>query len=206
MKGITYFSSNTGVDRPIYHRDNSCGNRGALHEMNCSQVYDDSNEFDRRSQKARKCYIERLVYDEIFGMYFPSGEQNSRHREMVMNTGRGKNMFMTCFPSTVLEISVEWTKDYVFPHRLFITTTNPSKYKTEVYQKTANGYDSRTSNVDMIEKLNVNVANIYKRQVSCTRSVYDNETKVTIFNDKVQTFDSPIAWKEIEIELYDRSA
>lgn len=66
MKGITYFNTNTGISRPIYHRDNSCGSRNQLSDLDCTNFYDNPNEFSRRSLKVKKCYIERLVYDKIF--------------------------------------------------------------------------------------------------------------------------------------------
>lgn len=59
LKGITHFQTNTSVSRPVYHRDQSCGARNALNELNCSKVYNTPDEFTRRSQKVRKCYIER---------------------------------------------------------------------------------------------------------------------------------------------------
>lgn len=202
MKGITFYQTNTGVDRPIYHRDQSCGDRGSLHELDCTYIYDDPDEYRKRSQKVRNCYIERLVYDEIFKAYFPSQEQNFQHRAMGLNTGRGIDKFASCFPSTVLEVEIEWSADRLFPVQLVIYTTSPGKSKMEIYARSMNAYDPLEHNVNIIQNLKINVIpSLYQPIVDCSRWILDQETKTYVHNNKVQSYDSVTSWNEVNVDV-----
>lgn len=197
LKGITFFQSNTRVNHPVYHRDQSCGQVNELKDLDCTHVYDDSDEYSRRSYKVRNCYIERQVYDAIFSHYFPSGEQNFSHRAMLMNTGRGDNKFATCFPSTTLDVKIIWSTDNLFPIQLDIYTVSPVKSRYESYTKHLKTYTKKHHNVNIIHELNVNIQNIYKEKVSCHKNVYDIETRIFIESLKEQSFKENKFWQEI---------
>jgi hypothetical protein len=196
MKGITYFQINTSVNRPIYHRDKSCGLRNELHLLNCLSVYNDSDEFTKRSKKVRNCYIERLIYDIFFTKYFPSHQQNFNHKAMLLNTGRGNNKFETCFPNTTLDIDITWSLDNLFPIKLQIQTVSPGKSKIETYIKKTNSYNSTDYNVSLIDKLKIDVSNIYDTDIVCNRNIHDRETHSYIMNEKIQTFNIEKEWVE----------
>jgi len=198
MKGITYFESNSNISHPIYHRDQSCGQRNELKDLDCTNVFDNSDEFMRRSQKSKMCHIERLVYNELFMAYFPSGEQDYKHKAMLLNTARGPDKFASCYPNTIIQISLDWTSDKCFPSRLNIYTVSPSKSKIEAYTKITKTYSKKYYNINSIGLLNVDVTNIYKPLVSCQKQIYDLETHIYIQSEKEQDFHKEqLLWNEI---------
>ena len=201
MKGITYFerdSADERNDRPIYHRDVSCGSRQKLHELDCSEFYDDPPEFFRRSLKNRKCTIERQVYDRLFTKYFPSEEQDFGHR-MMREMSRRDGYFNKCFPSTTIEISVKFNKNGI-PIDLSICQCNSVRISVEMYAKTCRVYDEVNWN-DIASLDTTSVQHIYNDEVGGKRLVYDRTNFVKVYTQKKQTFNSPTdAWEKENIE------
>jgi hypothetical protein len=198
LKGITHFDTNTDVQRPVYHRAQSCGSRSpnALRELNCSNTYHDTDESSRRARKVRNCLLERLVYNELFRKYHPTEQQNFGHENMILNIERSHNKFMSCFPSTTMHVRLFWTNDNLFPKGMMVTTSSPTKTKVEMYRKSMQNYDPLQYNVEMIELLNDNVSNIYAQDVECLRLIYDRETYMYIENEKTQSFQIESPWRE----------
>jgi len=197
VKGITYFATNTKVSLPIYHREQSCGNKSELDQLDCTGVYHDPDEYSRRSAKVRKCYIDRLVYDELFQHYFPSGEQDYNHKAMLMDTARGKNKFASCFPNTVLSIKLYWTDDKLFPYKLEIYSVSPSKETVETYIRELKKYSKIYHNVDKIETLISDKSDVYKNIVTCNKTIYDYETNMLIKTMKTQDFSGNKQWNDV---------
>jgi hypothetical protein len=92
-KGITFFANNSGIEQvPFYHRDTSCGS------------------FDRSSLKnpifVKNCYIERLIYDQIYSKIFM--EQDVSHR---VELGDIERLYEKMYPGENLTIKVSFSDD-----------------------------------------------------------------------------------------------
>lgn len=207
IKGITYFQQNTGVERPVYHRDISCGtrnphdnrNRIALDELTCEGHYDNLVEFDRRSTKSRNCAIERIIYDRLFSKYFSTGEQDYGHRLHGLRIER-EEYFNKCFPSTVLDIDVSFNEDDI-PIALTINQSNASRIAIERYVKSCKRYNANILRTSRVQTLNPRAAeNLYKVSVEGYRMVYNRTDQVKIYNTKRQTFRTPVlGWKTANV-------
>ncbi len=203
MKGITYFDRNDAderIDRPIYHRKISCGSRQNLHELNCSKFYEDPQEFFRRSTKNRTCTIERQVYDCLFAKYFPTQEQDFGHR-MMLKMSQREDYFNKCFPSTTIEISVDFDMNGM-PVDMSISQCSNVRISLETYSKKCNSYDKTKLNWNDIMNLDTrNVLLLYKDVVIGKRLVYDRTSAIKIFTQKEQTFKKPVdIWEQEHIE------
>jgi hypothetical protein len=116
IKGITYFSDELENKKriPIYHRAASCGNSSENFKKRYLQCYKDNNEIvlETKRKHISKCYLERLIYDNIYKnsiLHFPSGlnnvelEQNEGHIFQLKE--REKN-FNECFLGLKIEIQI----------------------------------------------------------------------------------------------------
>ena len=110
IQGISLFREDgndvigSQLGRPAYHRSASCGPKKASKEykqanMSCLNVTD-ADELRRRMRNIWNCYLERLVYTDMFEKYF--GEQDWGHRLQGVHVER--ELFESCFP--VLKISI----------------------------------------------------------------------------------------------------
>ena len=76
IKGITYFSNESSDVHPIYHRFYSCGPREDTHRLGnlvCTGTLG-KTELNRRRNLIERCYIERLIFDKLWGheaLFFP---------------------------------------------------------------------------------------------------------------------------------------
>lgn len=77
VKGITYFDGED-TEYPIYHRDSSCGRSDMTWiEKFMIQPTDTPKTIRRKQAALRKCYIERLIFDQIYSHVLH--EQNMGH-------------------------------------------------------------------------------------------------------------------------------
>jgi hypothetical protein len=157
IKGITYFASeHDDHARPAYHRLYSCGpSNQAYREGNliCSEGLS-AAELRRRRPLIERCYIERLVYDQIYkhealrsdgvpadmSSYANAGEGDSGEGGATQNEGHLFNLertlqdFETCFPQTKLTVHVSYHDG--MPHRLVVRRTTPANGTVKlVYEK-----------------------------------------------------------------------
>jgi len=116
IKGITYFSDELENKKriPIYHRAASCGNSSENFKKRYLQCYKDNSEIvlETKRKHISKCYLERLIYDNIYKnsiLHFPAGlnnvelEQNEGHIFQLKE--REKN-FNECFLGLKIEIQI----------------------------------------------------------------------------------------------------
>ncbi len=167
LKGITYFSNQQPINnQPVYHRPGySCREKQQPNEE-CQQTNTNAN---RQSKKARIriCYIERLVYDELWSKLLFS-PQDIGHIQWLGDT---KKAYQTCFENKNLFIELEMNKRNTKPISLKIFEHD----KIEQYEKP---YD------DLNE--------IYTQTVYCYK-IDDRRNK---FYSKENTFEQEGVWVE----------
>ena len=174
IKGITHFSSNTGLERPLYHRDQSCGPKianSSYKDRNRKCILNDNiDEFNRVRLNSKNCYLERLIYDKLW-KHFMSQSQNLGHGNELLRADY--DYFATCYPSTVLNIDIKYESDY-YPNKLVISLINPSKNIIESYNKNILTYNPVK----------------YDTNIKCERIINDNENFIKITESKFQDFSS----------------
>ena len=145
IKGITYFSDELENKKkiPIYHRAASCGNSSEDFRKKYLQCYNTNipEEIEKKKEHIFKCYLERLIYDDMFRnltFHFP---KNLSEQELKQNNGhifqlieRAKN-FNKCFNNIELNIDIKY--DNNFPIILDINyLKNNLLIKKEIFMKT----------------------------------------------------------------------
>lgn len=133
IKGITYFSNEKESVYPIYHRLYSCGPYQDTHRLGnliCNEKLD-KKELVRRRPLIERCYIERLLYNEIYiheSLHFPElGPQDDGH---IFRMDLTKKDFESCFPNTKIEY------DNNFPYKVIINKIVSGKITHMAYTKT----------------------------------------------------------------------
>lgn len=126
VRGITYFTNEpagTIHNEPVYHRNESCSPRDQKNITCAAAITDEAK------RKIMKCYIERLIYDELW-LQMLSMQQNTAHLEWLMDT---KQAFDTCFPETTVYVSLRLVNRK--PDNVAITIEDSSGTTTELYDK-----------------------------------------------------------------------
>jgi hypothetical protein len=147
IKGITYFSEQeTGQEEvPIYHRLFSCGPGDDPFRQTYLQCTSgmDKNRWSDVKKRIERCYIERLIYDQIFKdqtLHFPAvgtedPSQNDAHIARIRLT---RDDFKSCFPRTEIRVELSYDNHSIYPIELAIirsTTKKGAKEIKEVYKK-----------------------------------------------------------------------
>lgn len=125
IKGITYFKNEESDANPIYHRLYSCGpyaNTYRQGNLVCVEGLS-KKELMRRRSLIERCYIERLIYNELWKhetLFFPETgvqdpEQDPGHMFRLKLT---KKDFETCFPNIKIDVSIQYENN--FPFKLVI--------------------------------------------------------------------------------------
>ena len=145
IKGITYFSDELENKKkiPIYNRAASCGNSSEDFRKKYLQCYNTNipEEIEKKKEHIFKCYLERLIYDDMFRnltFHFP---KNLTEQELKQNNGhifqlseRAKN-FNKFFDNIELNIDIKY--DNNFPIILDINYfKNNILIKKEIFMKT----------------------------------------------------------------------
>jgi hypothetical protein len=144
IKGITYFNDEMeNVKKiPIYHRSASCGNSSEDFKKKYLQCYNtnEPEEIEIKKNHIFKCYVERLIYDDMFrtlSLHFPTILDNQELKQnkchLFQLNERAKN-FNECFLGTKIKIEIDY--DNNFPIILKINYTKDDKIiKREIFMK-----------------------------------------------------------------------
>jgi len=181
IKGITYFRNQMPQNKaiPIYHRLFSCGDGTVVYRNDniiCLEGIS-GEEKERRKELAKRCYIERLIYDDLYKketLHFPSrGDENSRQDDgHLFRIDITKKDFESCFPKNKIHVEVEYTDN--FPCKLIIHHDTKNKIIKEIYTKTFS--------------FNHNQVKIYDESVDCKKEIhYKQSHKIETFS-KTQFF------------------
>ena len=146
VKGITYFYSqqNLNANALIYHRPESCGPFGQAgqNELRCKNERLSEHEMNRRKNKVFTCYLERLIYDELYTREelsdsnqhvdgFSESTQNSGHQNALKIM---KTFYESCFPGSTLKIQIDYGIRGL-PEVLNTIITNRGVLHTETFQR-----------------------------------------------------------------------
>lgn len=160
IRGITHFhDQNSSTDEivapyfrdgvpilgpgPVYHRLFSCGlgtDSFRRNFLSCQEKMS-INDRTRVSNRVKTCYIERLIYEQIFKYmlnHFPSKgdcnrSQNHAHIDFLEKI---KKDFNTCFPHLQIRVHVEWDSTIRLPISLTITREQNLKVTSqEIYNR-----------------------------------------------------------------------
>ena len=107
LKGITWFQNENVYNErdPVYHRNGSCNMKGSQN-FTCIGVTDRTT---RKSNKKTilKCYIERLIYDELWSK-INQNQQDEGHLKWLTNT---KEAYQSCYPNHFIEITLKYNNE-----------------------------------------------------------------------------------------------
>lgn len=163
VKGITYFEFDHQVLRnPIYHRNASCGSTQQQSEYKFLRTLHGPD----KSQYAKRCYIERKIYDLIYKRYFDYQDLGHLHEMKVV-----EQFYQYYFPKENIDIDIEF--DLI--HSLYpVSLTIYTKHHREMYMKILNS--------DLT----------YSNNVLCIKETYKNKKTYT----KTQTFEKQSEWED----------
>lgn len=161
VKGITYFSDEKENKNqiPIYHRAASCGNKRKNFRDLISQNYISEEE---KKKHILKCYLERLIYDDMYKHLTLHFAKNMNTQELIQNIGHLLNQnYYNHFLGE--DIKIELLYDNLFPSIL-----NVYYLKNNVLQRTERFLKS--TYIDDYDNTQ------YSNNVYCTKIEGGNET------------------------------
>jgi hypothetical protein len=196
ISGLTYFNSQNLIPNqyPIYHRNASCGsNIIKLKDKFTLLSTNSSLEKTNKRQALKICYIERLIYNEVF-KYFLGDYQDLEHN---FERGDTEALFTQYFPYDNYKVYI-FTEDNMIRivHRIVKEKDNAklnlsynSKRKNSIiYIETYKHNDNGTVDCEKIKVYNLD----YKYNGSKNIDLTENEfVKYT----KTQTFNKEAKWK-----------
>jgi len=164
IKGITYFQrDHVNTDEPVYHRDGACPPRD-MPNLKCAASISDAVK-----KRIYTCYIERLIYDELW-LQIMGTQQDGSHIRWLQDT---KDAFRTCFPNTTIRISLRLSNGK--PDNVAIIDETDSDTTTELYEKAYFPFEAR-----------------YDTQITAIK-LQDS----TVIAVKTNTYDREGAWQPI---------
>ena len=177
IKGITYFSDELEIRKkvPIYHRSASCGKSNADFQKKYLKCFGNNSpeNIQIKKQHIFKCYVERLIYDNIYKKFTLNYYSKLLNQNKHQNEGhqfqldeRSKN-FNSCFLGINLKINILY--DGMLPYTLII-----SYIKDDIVIK-----KERYTKITLIDEIGITQ---YHDDVVC--NVFENKDIVTY----VQTF------------------
>ncbi len=135
IKGITAFSDEDiyNANQPSYHRKKSCPPRGS---KNTTCIAGNTNTIKKdKSESIRKCYIERMIYDNIWSTIMHCA-QDKAHIEWLTNT---EEAYKTCYSESSLQIDIEYSDNNI-PLVLKIYENDNLEIYEKRYDESTNTY------------------------------------------------------------------
>lgn len=131
IRGITVFQHDDDLSVPIYHREKSCGSKqlskNDYRSSRTCMLEHSVEQLKRNKMNIYNCYLERSIYDKLFGHYhgalfttdlMSNSRQDPGHRKKLEET---REYFWTCYPNMELEIDIEYDEALDLPIKLTIT-------------------------------------------------------------------------------------
>ena len=114
IKGITYFRMHMdgSVENPVYHREMSCGAKSLTYEVKFVNALTSASETEKQRivMAIRACYVERMIYDQIYTTYFHF--QDTGHQKEMQNMNHLYNKHYKFAP---LSVKVQFDEEDVKP-------------------------------------------------------------------------------------------
>lgn len=144
VKGITFFSDEieNKLNIPIYHRAASCGDSSEDFRKKYLRCYQEDEPFiiEQKRQHIYKCYIERLIFDDMFIHSFTHFqdninlpiEQNKGHKFQL--TERANN-FNSCFLSIKIKIELKYKDNFPITLIIYFLDNNGKIIQTELFER-----------------------------------------------------------------------
>jgi len=130
-KGITYFKDSETSLVPIYHREESCGEKLKNHIEKFAILPDDNSIIINKKKNAvRKCYIERKIYDIIYSRI--NELQEVRHLVELKNIER---LYQDYFTNESIDVTIKFKND-LYPKVLTLIIKTNDDILIETYTKT----------------------------------------------------------------------
>jgi hypothetical protein len=187
VKGITYFKSQVDPQNPlpVYHRFASCGIGTDAFRQQHHVCIDTLNRTEKKEhrEKVKRCYIERLIYDELWRMetlHFPASGTNapSQDEGHIHRLKLTHKDFQTCFKNQ--DIKVKLNKDNIYPIECIIETWSKDKLVCEeIYKKEIMDFNNKIK--------------VYGPIVTCSKKCDGVEYK------KFQAFQLERAWTKVRL-------
>lgn len=135
VKGITFFSSEEVYDKgqPVYHRKGSCPKRGEPNNK-CESTNSNTTKLQKENE-IRKCFIERLVYDELWAKIAMSSQDIS-HLQWLEDT---RQAYQSCHKDSVIGIDIEYNENNI-PVQLKVFENNNQDIYTKKWDTSINDY------------------------------------------------------------------
>lgn len=152
IKGITYFSN-----QRANHREFSCLKKGECISLDIIDSLD-----------IERCYIERLIYDEMWN-HMMNSQQDAYHVNWLQDT---KTAYTTCFPKTDVKVTILRFHDN-YPITAEIVKKNGSNVKKEIY----------THLLDTSSKIYFNSVYVYKEYngiITTGTNTFDTEGTLAV--------------------------
>ena len=185
IRGITLFENE--MKEPIaeiaYHRDASCGSRDLDREQykdtrSCKITHGNPT-LKVNKKLVYKCYLERLIYDEMYKQYIPSlffslrcmgmctsvahgyatkpHDQDRGHRTMLEDVRKD---FESCYPNTTLSVVIKYTTQNI-PYFLEITKQS-KKYQQVIEIETYIRVEQENNDITRYEDMYLETVNCEK--------------------------------------------
>lgn len=137
IKGITAFSDEDvfNASQPMYHRNKSCPPKKSQN-IPCTQS-NSSNTKKTKTASIRKCYIERMIYDNIWSTIMHCA-QDKGHIEWLVNT---QEAYKTCHPDSYLQIDIDYSCKMI-PITLKIYDNDDMEVYEKRYDEDTNTYQT----------------------------------------------------------------
>lgn len=131
IEGITYFHQDTTDERPVYHRALSCG----AQNLTSQYKFIDAMKIKTKPLQerllikkfVRTCYIERLIYDDIYNNTFHQQDLGHLHELKTV-----EQIYEKYYPKHNLYFKMKYDDDN-YPIMLLITEKTPDLTTEETY-------------------------------------------------------------------------
>lgn len=180
VDGITHFASDTDVKSPKYHRYQSCGPRKDQSvfidsNMDCGGAASDSAEFERRKAIVYNCYLERIMYNELFKHYEESRQDIQHETEAFVKI---QLLFRRCFGADA-DIDVSFVYHHNLPTNMIVRFNSSRITRTDEYERKLATYLGDGNNVTGFA---------YNQEVSCKQEICNIHERKRFEFTKEQTF------------------
>jgi len=121
-KGITYFENDGPIlESPFYHRKSSCGTK--------TKQASEKFKHDATKEYVRRCYLERLIYDQIYTHTLHFQDIGHEYELKVI-----EQLYQKFFSYSSIDVRIKY-RDMIYPINVMIIHSTPNGVVIEQYSK-----------------------------------------------------------------------